>query len=271
MTTAKQDAWYRQWSAFTDEEYSLFYEWIAPASIEDFTAKDVLEGGCGGGQHTLLVAPVAKSVTAVDLNTIEIARKRNSNAKNITFVEGDLAKIDLKRQFDVVFCIGVIHHTDDPGLTFENLYRHLAPGGKMIIWTYSAEGNTLMRFGVEPLRKLFFSHLPKSALALLAKSITVMLYLPVYSIYRISVFRTLPYFDYFKKFRELSLQRNVLNVFDKLNAPQTHFITLKRCQVWFNEQRFEPETISIRYHAGVSYSLVGTKRLVHPSCSENQK
>ena len=167
MTTAKQDAWHWQWSAFADDERSLFDEWIAPATIADFAAKDVLEGGCGGGQHTSFVAPVARSVTAVDLNTTEIARKRNSEAKNITFVEADMGTVDVGRQFDVVFCIGVIHHTDDPDLTFENLYRHLQPGGKMIVWTYAAEGNALVRFGVEPLRKLFFSHLPKPALSLM--------------------------------------------------------------------------------------------------------
>jgi SAM-dependent methyltransferase len=261
MTTAKQDAWHWQWSTFADDERSLFDEWIAPATIEDFTGKDVLEGGCGGGQHTSFVAPTAKSVTAVDLNTTDIAKTRNSDARNITFVEGDLALVDLDRQFDVVFCIGVIHHTDDPDLTFENLYRHLAPGGKMIVWAYSAEGNALVQFGVEPLRKLFFSHLPKPALVLLARFITAGLYIPVHSIYRISGLRKLPYFDYFKKFRKLTFERNVLNVFDKLNAPQTQFISRNRCQEWFNEQRFEAKTISIRHHAGVSYSLVATKRL----------
>lgn len=261
MTIAKQDAWHWQWSTFADDNRSLFDEWIAPATIDDFKDKDVLEGGCGGGQHTSFVAPGAKSVTSVDLNTTDIAKERNAETSNITFVEGDLATVDLGRQFDVVFCIGVIHHTDDPDVTFENLYRHLAPGGKMIVWAYSADGNALVRFGVEPLRKLFFSHLPKPALALLSKMITAMLYVPVYSIYRISVFEKLPYFEYFKKFRELSFERNVLNVFDKLNAPQTQFITRNRCQAWFSEERFEPETISIRHHAGVSYSLVANRRL----------
>jgi len=56
------------------------------------------------------------------------------------------------------------------------------------------------------------------------------------------------------------LAGNVLNVFDKLNAPQTRFTTLGTCHKWFNPSRFEPESISIRRYAGVSYSLSGTKR-----------
>jgi SAM-dependent methyltransferase len=264
MTDAYREAWHWQWSRFADNQQSLFEEWIAPATISDFADKHVLEGGCGGGQHTSFVAPVAASVTAVDLNTIDLAQARNPATRNVTFIEGDLATIDLDRQFDVVFCTGVIHHTDDPDVTFENLYRHCAPGGKMIIWTYSAEGNSLVRFGVEPFRKFFLRHLPKPFLTFLAKLTTALLYIPVHTVYRIAGFRFLPYFDYFKKFRELSFMRNVLNVFDKLNAPQTQFITRTRCREWFNEQRFEPASISIRHHVGVSYSLVATKRLQAP-------
>jgi len=35
--------------------------------------------------------------------------------------------MDLGKQFDEVICIGVIHHTDDPSRTFEDLYKHCRP------------------------------------------------------------------------------------------------------------------------------------------------
>ena len=70
----------------------------------------------------------------------------------------------------------------------------------------------------------------------------------------------MPYHGYFKNFRRLSFDRNVLNVFDKLNAPQTHFITREQCERWFNAGDFEPASISIRRYAGVSYSLSGVKK-----------
>lgn len=154
----KSDEWLTQWTMFSDEERFLFEEWIAPATIENFRGKDVLECGCGGGQHTRIVAEVAASVTAVDLNTAELARQRNSGMTNVTFVDADLAAMDLGRQFDVVFCIGVIHHTDDPDRTFANISHHLKPGGRIIVWTYSAEGNALVRWLVEPARKIGRAH-----------------------------------------------------------------------------------------------------------------
>lgn len=254
------DEWSKQWSIFQDNELFLFNDWIRPFSLDDFRGKKVLEGGCGGGQHTCFVAPYADTITSVDLNTVEIARARAAEFENVTFVEGDLAAIELDRQFDVVFCIGVIHHTDDPDRTFDNLYRHLRPGGTMIIWTYSAEGNALVRYGVEPVRRMFFRHLPRSVLVRLSELITLCLYPIVHTIYRLPFLSFLPYFDYFKNFREMSFRRNTLNVFDKLNAPQTKFTTRRKCDEWFSPERFEPASISITHYAGVSYSIVGTKR-----------
>ncbi|MEE8239660.1 MAG: hypothetical protein V3R16_00200 [Nitrospirales bacterium] len=43
--------WVAQWSMFQDDESFLFRDWIAPATMEDFRDKDVLECGCGGRQR----------------------------------------------------------------------------------------------------------------------------------------------------------------------------------------------------------------------------
>jgi 2-polyprenyl-3-methyl-5-hydroxy-6-metoxy-1,4-benzoquinol methylase len=245
---------------FECSERFLFEKWIAPATYEDFRDKDVLECGCGGGQHTAFVAPYARSVTAVDLNTTDIARKRNQELSNVTFIGADISTMDLGQQYDLVFCLGVIHHTDDPDATFRNIFRHCKPNGRIIIWTYSAEGNAMVRFGVEPLRKLFLRGLTRQTLLVIAKIVTLALYPIIYTIYQIPALRFLPYFDYFVNFRRMSFERNLLNVFDKLNAPQTHFTTRQKCSEWFNPINFVPESISIVHYLGVSYTLSGIKR-----------
>ena len=259
MEQKRQDEWHKQWTIFQDTERFLFEEWIAPVTLQEFNGKSVLECGCGGGQHTSFVAPFASRITAVDLNTTDIARERNRQFSNVRFVEADIAKMDLKDQFDIVFCIGVIHHTDEPDHTFENIYKHCKPGGKVIVWTYSSEGNELVRWVVEPARKLFFHWMPQTVLLFFSRVITLTLYLPVYTIYLLSFMSFLPYFEYFQNFRRLSFYRNVLNVFDKLNAPQVKFTTLEKAQEWFSPFRFLRESITIRRYAGVSYSCVGVK------------
>ena len=261
MTTQKkQDEWHEQWTLFQDNERFLFEEWIAPATLSDFSGKTVLECGCGGGQHTSFVAPLAASVTAVDLNTTDIARERNRQYTNIRFVEADIANMDLQEQYDLAFCVGVIHHTDDPDRTFDNIYKHCKPGGKVIIWTYSAEGNELVRWFVEPARKLFFRWMPHSVLVFASKLLTLFMLAPVYTIYLLPFMSFLPYYEYFQNFRKLSFNRNVLNVYDKLNAPQVKFTTLEKARQWFNTSRFIEKTISIRHYAGVSYACVGVKK-----------
>jgi SAM-dependent methyltransferase len=260
LTQEKQSEWHEQWSMLQDNERFLFDEWIQPATIEDFRDKDVLECGCGGGQHTNFVASAARSVTAVDLNTTDIARVRNAANHNVTFVEADIASMNLGRRFDVVYCIGVIHHTDNPTRTFENIFSHVKPGGMLIVWTYSEEGNFLVKYAVEPIRKAFLRNISRAGLLGISRFVTAAMYPFIYSIYLLPFMSFLPFFEYFKNFRRMSFERNVLNVFDKLNAPQTEFTSRRTAEAWMNAKRFLPESVSIRHYAGVSYSLVGIRR-----------
>ena len=63
----KQSEWLEQWTLLQDNELFLFKDWILPNTLEDFRDKEVLECGCGGGQHTSFIAPYAKSVTRYPL------------------------------------------------------------------------------------------------------------------------------------------------------------------------------------------------------------
>lgn len=231
MDQIKQSEWHEQWSLLQDNDLSLFLHWIHPMTLEDFRGKTVLEAGCGGGQHTAFMAEHARSVTAVDLNTVDLARERTKDFSNVRFVEADVAAMELGEEFDVVLSIGVVHHTDDPEATVKNLVNHLKPGGRLLLWVYSKEGNFLVGWGVEPFRKLFLRHLPRPVLLGLSRLITACLYLPVYTLY-LAPLRFLPYYEYFEIFRSLTFERNVLNVFDKLNAPQVQLLSRDRVLEW---------------------------------------
>jgi SAM-dependent methyltransferase len=255
-TQKKQDEWHQQWSMLRDDEAFLFLEWIDPLTLKDFEGKTVLECGCGGGQHTAMIAPVASHVTAVDLNTSDLARQRNSGCKNVEFVESDIAKMDLGRQFDVVFSIGVVHHTDDPNATFRNMVKHTKPGGLTVVWVYSREGNWMVEKIVEPIRKRWLVSMRRKRLLSLSKMITAMLYVPIYTVYLLPL-RILPFYEYFQNFRRLSFDRNTLNVFDKLNAPQVEFIECDRIHQWFHKDQFKD--VHISPYKGVSWRGSGVK------------
>jgi SAM-dependent methyltransferase len=257
MAQAKQSEWYEEWTLVRDDELFLFRDWIFPETLESFAGKDVLECGCGSGQHTSFVTPYARSVTAVDLNTAEIARRRNEGAGNVEFVEADIAEMSLGRQFDLVFSVGVVHHTDDPDRTVDNLTRHVRPGGKLILWVYSEEGNWLVRHGVEPIRKALLRRMARRKLLRLSKLVTALMYVPIYSLYLLPL-RFLPFYEYFGNFRRMSFQRNAANVFDKLNAPQTQFISHGRVRSWFPPEIFSE--VHTSPYKGVSWRASGTRR-----------
>ena len=257
MQQLKQPQWRQQWSMFEDKEIFLFKDWIYPNVLNDFKDKEVLECGCGGGQHSSLIAPFAKEIVAVDLNTRDIAKEKNKELTNVTFLEADISEMDLERQFDIVFSLGVIHHTDNPDKAVANLKQHLKGGGRLIFWVYSKEGNFLVRNIVEPLRKTFFKNIGRKSLLYFSRITTFLMYLPIYTLYKLPL-KFLPYYEYFKNFRRLSFNRNTLNVFDKLNAPQVHFISREKIDQWFNVEEFKD--IQISSYRGVSWRASGTKR-----------
>lgn len=253
----RQNEWTEQWTLFADHELSLFRDWIYPNRIEDFAGKAVLDCGCGGGQHVGFCAPFARLVVGVDLNTATIARDRNRTYANAHFVQGDIARIALRKQFDVVYCVGVIHHTVDPDATFENLKRLCHPGGRLVIWCYSSEGNGLMRSLIEPWKGLLVRAFGRHRLRTIAQIFSVVFWMAAHTLYRFPLTR-LPYYEYIAGLRVLNFSRIVLNVFDKLNAPITHFIPRHQVEAWFNRSDFKG--IHISSYQGVSWRASGTLR-----------
>ncbi len=87
--------WLLQRTQFSNDAEFQSSAWIAPATLETFRDQNVLECGCGGGDHTSLVAAIARTVTAVDLNTATLARNRMKDFTNVEFVEAELISMNL--------------------------------------------------------------------------------------------------------------------------------------------------------------------------------
>jgi len=253
----KQNEWAEQWTRYKDDNEFLFREWIHPWTLESFEGKRVLDAGCGHGRHTCMVAPHAKEVVGVDLNCADIARGEVEPFTNASIVEGDIARVSFDELFDVVFCVGVIHHTDDPTKTFRHLQTLVKPGGRLIVWAYSFEGNFLNRTLVESVKRWGLLKLPAGILHGLAWLLTLLIYPIVFTVYLLPLRAVLPYYDYFGNFRMLGLKKNVQNVFDKLIAPQTWFLKQEEVAAWFKEGPFED--IHVSNYKGVSWRASGTK------------
>ena len=257
FTQQQHPEWHRQWATFHDDSLVLFTEWIKPNTLETFRGLDVVDCGCGGGQHVGFVAPYARHVLGIDLNTADLAREHNADKTNVSFLGGDLATIKLDHPYDIAYCIGVIQHTTDPDKTFANIKTFVKLGGRIIIWCYAKEGNWLNWGVLEPLKRGFLLRLPHRVLVWLSSLLTALLYPVIYTIYFLPL-PGLPYYDYFRAWRKLSFRRNQLNVFDKLNAPVTNFISRVQVEQWFNPAEFTD--VHLDWYNRISWRASGVKR-----------
>jgi len=106
--------------------------------------------GCGTGRLAALLSLRDRSVTAVDFSSasLEHARrlKRALALDRVSYVRGDLFRLPLKHgRFDVVLCLGVLHHTADPRGGLEALARLLRPGGLLLVGLYNRYGRLAHR------------------------------------------------------------------------------------------------------------------------------
>lgn len=263
--TDVQPEWRALWERYgrvEDQPPEMFLEWIHPHGPEAFQGKRVLDAGCGGGQHASFVARFARELVGVDRSTGDLVRERLAPFPNVTVHQGDIARIrpeELGGPFDVVYSIGVIHHTDDPDATFANLVRCLKPGGLIIAWVYSLEGNRVARWGVEPARKLLLRHLSQPLLHGLSWGLTVPALAAAHTVYRLPGARgVLPMASYLRYQRELPPWRVAMNVLDKLVAPHTDFISRERAERWLRDPLLEP--VHFSRFLDVSWRLSARRR-----------
>ncbi len=235
----------------------MFLEWIYPMKLDDFKNKTVLDCGCGRGNHLNIISKYCKQAIGIDLNSHKIAEKLNKKNRNVKVIQGDISTISLKQKFDIVYCIGVIQHTDDPDKTFNNIKKFVKGGGRLAVWVYSKEGNFITMEALEPMKKYFFSKLSRKNLLKIAKLITAANYIPVYTIYKLPL-KFLPFYEYFQNWKNVGWNHNLLNVFDKLNGPTTHFISKDSIRKWFNEKNFK--NVHVSHYVGVSWRASGIKK-----------
>jgi SAM-dependent methyltransferase len=168
------------YSELTPEYEEQFKGWSAPLTKEDWKGKDFLDAGCGMGRNSfwpLLYG--ARSAVALDNDDRSLSAARTTLQKfsNVTYVKGDMEKLDLNNEFDIVFSIGVIHHLADPLRGLKNLVETLRPGGRLLVWVYSYEGNEWIVHIVNPVRKHITSKMPLALLRFLSYGASVPLYL----------------------------------------------------------------------------------------------
>lgn len=135
-------------SIFSKAHRQLMRRIISMTGYSDLNGLKILDAGCGTGEKAVYMALKGADVTAVDVNPnqISIAKSlaKKHNAK-LNFVEHDLSTLDLNINFDLVLCLGVLHHTPDFYDSFVNVLKHVKTDGCVVIGLYNKYGRLKYR------------------------------------------------------------------------------------------------------------------------------
>jgi SAM-dependent methyltransferase len=145
---------------FLDEPppgYNWRWHWTAAHNFcchrkPDRSDVRILDAGCGTGvgtEYLIALNPTA-NIVGIDLSekALEIARERCQRSGVAKAHRGSIAfhhlpiesAATLEGEFDLINCVGVLHHMSDPIKGIRSLAQKLAPGGLFHIFVYARWG-----------------------------------------------------------------------------------------------------------------------------------
>jgi SAM-dependent methyltransferase len=239
---------------------------------EDVKGRLVLDAGVGTGRFSDVVARWGGTPVGVDLSlAVESARRNLARYPNALVLQGDIFRLPFREEsFDIVFSIGVLHHTRSTREAFRSVARLVKPGGVVAAAVYEASPV----WDQSDRYRRFTSHMSYSLLHLLAHA-------SIANQHVLATARSLPHGEFLEAalFRALPTRRHkdplwrVLDTFDWFSPQYQWKHEEREVKRWFSELGFEevrrlPEDsmVSVR---GVR-PLAGPLRSPEPSVEQRE-
>jgi SAM-dependent methyltransferase len=262
LQTRTIDDFGEQWSAYPDSEgffgsAALFNDFFNPlVSDRDVVGRRVAEIGAGGGRFVSVLAGTgAAHVIAVEPSAAfqVLKEKTRQFGDRITYVHATADQLPGTGDLDYVFAIGVLHHIPDPTRAVTAAFRALRTGGKLAVWLYGREGNSLY-LAVATCLWCLTRRLPHSGLHLFVHAMYPVLWCYMTACRWIR----LPLAEYMRRVMlPLTPSKRRLVVYDQLNPAYAKYYTRAEAHDLLARQGF----INIRIHHrhGMSWTVIGTR------------
>jgi SAM-dependent methyltransferase len=258
-TARRFDLQWTRWRGLADFYERQLLDWIAPLTKEDFVGRLVLEGGCGKGRHTKVVAGFGpRALVSMDLGASAFIAFGHTRAlPNAHVVMADLTRPPVRAAFDLAFSVGVLHHLPDPRAGWRALASRLHPGGRIVAWLYGYENNEwIVRF-VDPIRKALTASMAPEALRVVSAAPSLAMWAAVTAYPRLpdGLRARLPYAGYFRSLAGFPFAEIHNIVFDQLVTPVAHYLKGDEVRSWLASGFRDVE---VRWKGEYSWTAVGT-------------
>lgn len=200
----------QEWGEFKEvlpehrQEFTQYFDLVDLRSLQDSRVGDL---GCGNGRWSYFLKDSCREIVLVDFSdSIFVARKNLAAATRCLFFMADIQRLPFREDcFDLVVCLGVLHHLPTPCLEAVQGLGRYAP--RLLVFLYYAMDNRpayfrwLLRVVTALRRRLCRVHGARTR-KLLAKAGTHFLYRPMIGLGRlldlIRLGRFVPLYEFYK-------------------------------------------------------------------------
>ena len=251
--------WLRYHVELEEEDREVFLR-DSQIPYELLKGKVILDAGCGMGRYTRIAGKMGGEIVGADLSQSVIKAYQVTRDNPFAhIIQGDILKLPFReKQFDIIYSLGVLHHTPSARQGFLNLTKLLKESGLISIWVYGTAGK-FHDFKTNPLRKDRQRYTEKQFIKRLhwiivyvremlfknVRLVTIRMYIPLLYLlcYPLAAIGKIPLLRYLTASVHKNWRVRLLENFDWFSPQYQSHHTKEEVLNWFKEAQLENITM----------------------------
>jgi len=209
--------------------------------VEDFAGMEIIDVGCGHGVMTSKIGEISRLAIGVELSRSIENAYINNQCRKAWYVQGDLQFLPFEDStFELLYCSGVIHHTNNAKLSFLLIESVIKNHGRICLWLYHPQKDKLHNIFL--LLRKFTKRMPvKSALVLLSIFVFPLSYL----------------IKRFKRKNAPNYREEMIDLLDQFTPEYRFEIPHELAETWLKQKKYA--NIKITTENKFGFSIVGDR------------